>query len=270
MLLSPTRTRSIRQVLTDRAGAGVAEGIGGVVLVIIAVGALAAGVASNMQAITTIATKAERQTYVNALVGDEHATVWGTAAAPATATVTLPNGGTVPVTAWREDTAAGTRLTATAPISADADAADCSGPSAVAKTGCVYASRVHAKDMDEVAPRTLARHHPSIAGKVGTVDSRVGTSTAIPQGASVASFRENDTAATSVLVRYLVEARAAEHGAELVIAQGTAVYARIPVGTTAGSYFGNVTVPANATVHLRVAAGNVTVSSVLVYHVQSS
>lgn len=262
---------SITEVLRDRSGAGILEGIGGITLFLIAVGALTFGIATNMQALTGIASKAERQAVVTALVGDEHATTWGTASQPTTKTITLPNGRTVPVTTWREDSAASTRLTAVTPVSADEDAVDCSGPSAVAKSGCLYASRVHAKDADELSPRTVIRKHPSMGGKAtGTVDARVSTAQTLPQGATIASFTEPASTGSASILRYLIDADALPGGAEIVITQGANTLAVIPVDTGMHSYFGTINTAPGSQVRVSVTSGNVAVKSVFLYNVRST
>ena len=267
MFRSLAAKRSVREVLAERTGSGVMEGLGGIALVLLTVGALALGVSSNMLALSTIATKAERHALVTSLVGDAHSVAtWGTPAAPNTTNVTLPNGHKVPVTTWREDTAVSTRFTAVTPISSDPGSPTCSGPSAVAKTGCLYSSRVHAKDLDELSPRASVRKHPSMGGKViGTVDARVSTGTALPQGAVIARHTEKGAAGSTTVQRYLIEAHSLEAGAEIVVTQGDATLAKIPVDSEMHTYFGSLTAASNSPLQVTVSAGNVVVSSVFIY-----
>lgn len=259
------RTRSTRQVLDDRSGSSIAEGLGGVALILMVVGALAFGVTTNVQAVSTIATKAERQALISSLVGDEHAVAnWGTPASPHSETVTLPNGHDVKITTWREVTPVSTRLTAVSPISADTDAADCSTPSAVAKSGCIYATRLHAKSLDGIAPHAIVRKDPSMGAgaPIGTVDARVGTASVLSQGQTIASGKDTQAGAW----RYLVEARSADSSAgEIEIRQGTKSLAKFPVSATEGGYYGTFNVPANTVITAVVTSGNVNVKTVFFY-----
>lgn len=258
--------RSLKELLTDRSGSGVLEGLGGIALLIIVLGVLAVGIASSMQAVTTISTKAERQALLTSLVGDEHSTTWGTPASPVTKMVALPNGHDVPVTTWREATPVSTRLTAVTPISADTDAADCSGPSALAKTGCVYSTRVHSKNMDELLPDTVVRKHPSMTGApIGSVDTRVSTRTPLPQGATLTQFRPTAPTGSKAVLRYLIEVQPLDDAAEIVITQGDDTLATIPADSGTHSYFGTFTAATTSDVRVHVSAGNAIVNSVLLY-----
>lgn len=258
--------RSLREVLADRSGSGVVEGLGGIALLIIVIGALTAGIGSHVQAITAIAAKAERQSMVAALVGDEYSSTWGTPTTPKTATMTLPNGHQVPVTTWREETASSVRLTAVSPISAGTDAATCSGPSSVAKTGCTYASRVHAKDVDRLSPNAVARKHPGMTGPVvGTVDARVSTSASLPQGAAIAQFRPTAPAGQKAVLRYLLAAAPLDRDAEIAFIQNGDTLATVRVGPGTNSYFGTFTASTASNVTAQVSSGNAVVTSVFVY-----
>lgn len=259
---------SIREVLQDRAGS-IAEGLGGIVLIVMIIGSLAFGVTSNMQAVTAVATKAERQATISSLVGDQHSVPdWGTPEDPNTDTVTLPNGHEVEITTWREVTPVSVRLTAVSPISADIDAADCSGPSDIAKKGCIYSSRLHANDIDGITPRIILRKDPSMGSTppVGTVDPRVSTANPIPQGYSIAFGKD----AEATVWRYLVEAEGIEAGAEIEIRQGSKILAKFPVDTDMTNYFGTITVTPGSNVVASVTAGNIIIKSVLFYRAGST
>lgn len=262
-------SRSIRQVLTDKTGAGIAEGLGGMAVIMIAATTLMLGVTTDMQAVQTIATKAERQALITGLVGDKHeGAAWGTPTAPSTAMVPLPNGTSVKVTTWREVTGVSTRLTAVTPISSGADAADCTGPASVAKSGCIYASRLHAGDLDTIEPHAIVRKDPSMGTKpaVGTVDSRVSTATAIPQSTTFASGQDD----TATAWRYLVTARSQEPRGEIRITQAGKTLAQFPVEAIDGNYFGTITADKNVPVSLTVTSGNVVVKTVYIYRAGST
>lgn len=269
MFRDTPRRRSIRQVLEDNAGSGVAEGLAGIALILIIVGSIGVGVTTDMGAVSTIAAKSERQALIGSLVGDRHAAVtWGTPADPHTQTVALPNGHDVSVTTWREDTSVSTRLTAVAPISAGADAADCTGPADVAKKGCIYASRLHAGDLDSLEPYAIVRKDPSMGATppVGTVDSRVSTATSIPQGTDFATGSDDK----ATVWRYLVDARSLESSGEIRITQGTKTLAEFPVDATDNNYFGTFTVQLGVPVTATVTAGNVVVKTVFIYRAGST
>lgn len=268
MFRNKASRHSIREVLQDRTGS-VAEGLGGIVLIVMIIGSLAFGVTSNMQAVTAVATKAERQAVIASLVGDEYSvTDWGTLEDPNSDTVTLPNGHEVEITTWREVTPVSVRLTAVSPISSDIDAADCSGPSDIAKKGCIYSSRLHANDIDGITPHIIVRKDPSMGTNppVGTLDPRVATESSIPQGALIGEGKD----AEATVWRYLVEAKALEDGAEIEIRQGAKILAKFPVDSEMTNYFGTVTVTADAPVAAYVTAGNIVVKSVLIYRAGST
>lgn len=260
--------RSIRDVLEDKTGTGVAEALGGIAIVMIAAATLTMGVASNLGATQNIATKAERQQLIAGLVGDKHeGATWGTPEAPSTETVTLPNGVDVRVTTWRETTPTSTRLTAVTPTTAGPDAADCTGPADVAKSGCVYASRVHAGDLDTIEPHAIIRKDPSTAATpVGTVDARVSTEQAVPQGTTFATGRDD----TAPVWRYLISARSLEGVGEVRITQAGKTLAQFPVETTTNNYFGTFTADLNVPVTATVTSGNVVVKTVFIYRAGST
>ncbi|MFF2053699.1 hypothetical protein ACFVU2_19000 [Leifsonia sp. NPDC058194] len=261
--------RSIRQVLRDRTGSSIAEAIAGVALILVIAGALGMGATTDIGAISTMATKAERQALVTSLVGDVHAiSSWGTPSAPNTQTITLPNGHQVKVTTWRVDTAVSTTLTAVAPISSSADAADCSGPSALAKQGCIYASRLHADGLDGVEPYAIVRKDPTMGATapVGTVDPRVSTTTSIPQGTTFAT----GTDSVATVWRYLVTAHSTESNGEIQITQAGKVLALFPVDGTENNYFGTFTAQLNTPVTATVTSGNVIVKNVFIYRAGST
>ena len=257
-------SRSTGNVLRDKTGASIADGLAGIALVLIALGVLGAGLASNISAVNVVATKAEREAVLTGVVGEKRGSVtWGTAAAPRTQTVTTPTGRPVQLTTWREVTGVSTRLVAAAPVSADADAADCSGPASVAKDGCLYASRLHANTLDEIDPHALLRKHAGMGSTpvVGDVNAKVGTTTPIAQGDQVATTR--DTAAK--VWRYLIEANAAGTSGEITFLQGSKVLAVIPVESSTHNYFGTLTTELNVPVKAVVTSGSVVVSTVFVY-----
>lgn len=258
--------RTVREVLEDRTGS-IVEGLGGVLLIMLVIGSLALGVSTNMRAVTTVATKAERQQLISSLVGDEHAvTVWGTVQDPNTDTITLPNGREVTVTTWREDTPVSVRLTAVAPISAEMDAADCSGPADIAVRGCIYSSRLHAKDLDMLTPTTIVRKDAStLEAPVGMVDERVTTDTRLAQGSVVAQGVVTGPAGKTTAWRYLIEATADQIGAEITIVQGDRTLAKFPVDTTRQNYFGTLTAANSIPVEVRITSGNVLVQTVFLY-----
>lgn len=264
MFLDKPSARSIKEVLDDKTGSGIAEGLGAVAIVMILAVGLSTGVTTDMAAVQTIAVKAERQALVNSLVGDKReGATWGSAVAPSTETKTLKNGHDVAVTMWRDVTAVGTTLTAVTAISAGEDAADCTGPSDVAKTGCVYASRFHAGGLDDIEPHAIIRKDPSMASTapIGTVDARVATTDAIPQGTAFASG--SDTEAT--VWRYLVRAHSLEAGGEIRISQAGKSLAVIPLDTASSNYFGTFSAAINTPVTATITQGNVVVQTVYIY-----
>lgn len=255
--------RSIRQVLEDKTGAGLAEGLGGIALIMILTVSISLGISTDMRAIQTIAVKAERQAAVEALVDDRNeGATWGTAAAPTTKNVTLENGKVVPVTSWRTATAVGATLTAVTPISAGADAANCTGPAAAAKSGCVYASRFHAGDLDSIEPHAIMRKDPTAAATpVGTIHARVGTSSSIPQGTIFATGQD----AQATTWRYLLTAKSTEANGEIRIAQAGKTLAVVPVEAVNSNYFGTFTADINIPVTATITQGNVVVQTVYIY-----
>jgi len=268
MFRDVARRRSIKQVLEDKTGSGIAEGLGGIVILLFITAALAHGLGTDVKAVTTVATKAERQAVLTDLVGNKHAgATWGTPEAPSTQTVELPNGREVSVTAWREVTPVSTRLTAVAPISSGPDAADCTGPSDVAKTGCIYSSRLHAADLDAISPHTIVRKDASTASApVGSVDARVATTTPVPQSTTFATGSDD----TATVWRYLVTARAVEGGGEIRITQAGKTLALFPVDTEDGNYFGTFSAEKNVPVTATVTQGDLVVSTVFIYRAGST
>jgi hypothetical protein len=256
--------RSIRQVLADKTGAGIAEGLGGLAILMILMATVSLGITTDMDAVQTIAVKAERQALVTSLVGNKtEGTTWGTTAAPSSKDMTLENGRIVKVTMWRQVTAVGTNLTAVTAISADSDAANCTGPSAVEKTGCIYATRFHAGDLNSIQPHVIISKHPTTAAApVGTVDSRVSTTTAIPQGTTFAS----GTDPKATVWRYLVSAKSVEATGEITISQASTILAVIPLdGAAINNYFGTFSAAINVPVTATVTQGNAVVQTVYIY-----
>jgi len=256
--------RPIKDVLKDRSGSGVAEGLGGVALVVIATSMVAVGISTDTKAVQTFSVKAERQALVSSLADDKRpGASWGTPDAPATQTVTLENGANVPVTLWRESSPVGTTLTAVTPISAGPDAADCTKPADVEKTGCLYAERFHVADMNSVDPNVIVRKDPTSApgAVMGTVDSRVSTAAAVPQGTGFATG--TDAKATSW--RYLVTAKSLEAAGEIRFSQGGKILAVIPVAAAINNYFGTFSAAPGVPVTATVTQGNVVVQTVMTY-----
>lgn len=261
--------RPIKEVLKDTSGAGIAEGLGGIALLLVITGSVALGITADMKAVQTFSVKAERQALVSALVDDQRqGAIWGTPAAPTTRTMTLENGRTADVTLWRDTTAVGTSLTAVTAISAGPDAADCKTPAAVEKTGCLYAQRFHAGDMTTINPGLIIRKDPSTApaGVKGTVDARVSTAGPIPQGTVFASGAD----ATATSWRYLIAARSVESTAEIRISQAGKILAVIPVGPVTSNYFGTFSAVTGVPVTTTVVQGNVIVQTVMTYRAGGS
>lgn len=261
--------RPIKEVLKDTSGAGVAEGLGGIALLMMITGGIALGVTTDTKALQTFSVKAERQALVSALADDKRqGATWGTPAAPATQTMLLENGHSADVTLWREATPVGTYLTAVTAISAGPDAADCTTPAAVEKSGCVYSQRFHAGDMNTINPDLSIRKGPGTASgaMVGTVDARVGTSGSIPQGTVFASG--TDAGATSW--RYLVTAKSVESAGEIRFVQAGKVLAVIPVGPVTSNYFGTFSAATGVPVTATVVQGNVIVQTVMTYRAGGS
>lgn len=266
--------RPIREVLKDRSGAGVAEGLGGIALLLITTGMVAAGIMTDTKAVQTLSVKAERQALVSSLVDDQRqGATWGTPAAPATQTMTLENGKSANVTLWRETTPVGTSLTAVTAISAGPDAADCTGPAAVEKAGCIYAYRFHAGDMNTVSPDIIIRKDPSTtgpwilgAGATGAVDARVGTAGSVPQATNFAIA--TDPGAT--VWRYLVTARSVEATGEIRFSQAGKILAVIPVNLVTSNYYGTFSAVPGVPVTARVVEGNVIVQTVMTYRAGGS
>lgn len=260
-------TRSIRDVLDDKTGAGIAEGLAGVLLIIVLASMLALGVTQSTGAVTGIATKAERRAYITQLVGDRHqGAAWGTPERPSTQSVTLPNGHEIEVTTWREATPSSVRLTAVAPVISGPDAADCTGPSDIAKTGCVYASRLHADDLDALEPHAIIRAAPSGGDVVGSVDPHVTTDTAIPQGTTFASGSDD----SATVWRYLIDAHSLGSAGEIRITQQDKKLAVIPIDSTDQNYFGTLVTVKNVPVQVTVTSGDAVVKTVFVYRAGST
>jgi len=256
--------RSTWQVLKDETGSGIAEGLGGLALLMILISSIALGVTTDMHAVQTVAVKAERHALVTSLVADQRqGATWGTPTAPSTETVTLPNGRNVEVTMWRDVTPVGTNLTAVTPISASTDAADCSTPASVEKSGCIYATRFHANALDSVEPYAIIRKDPSTvtSAPVGTVDARVSTTTSIPQGATVAT----GTDSVATVWRYLITARSVEATGEIRISQAGKTVAITPIDISTGNYFGTFSAERNVPVTVTVSLGNIIVQTVYIY-----
>lgn len=257
-----TPGRSAREVLRDKAGASLAEGLAGVALVVLALGTLGAGIGGSIAAVNTVATKAEREALLTAIVGEKQAAVtWGTIDAPHTQTVTTPTGRDLELTTWREVSDVSTRLVAVAPSSAQIDAADCSGPAAAAKKGCLYASRLHANTLDEINPHALLRKIAGDTGVVGDIDTRVGTTDPLHQGDQVAVA--TDTGST--VWRYLVNAAATGTTAEIRMLQGTKILATIPLDGATHNYFGTITPEPDGPVRVVVSGGSAVISDIYLY-----
>lgn len=261
--------KTIRQALEDRTGS-VAEGLAGIALIMIVVASLGIGVSSNMYAVTTIATKAERQALISALVGDEHAVDrWGTPSAPATQEITLPNGNIVPISTWREKTSSSTRLTIAAPTSPNIKLAQCASATDRAESGCIYATRLHANTIDEVSPQIVLR---KLAGDssfegVGTVHAKVGGPGSLSAGETIASAN----ASGSETWRYLVQAsRSSTFNTEVSVSQDGKELAVFPVEASGGSYYGTITTTGAGTVRIEVTVGAAVVDTVYIYRVRST
>ncbi|MCI4659537.1 hypothetical protein [Cryobacterium zhongshanensis] len=251
--------------MSDKTGTSIAEGLGGIAILMILTLSVTLGITTDMNAVQTLSVKAERQALVTSLVADKReGATWGTKAAPSTQTITLPNGRNVPVTLWRDVTPGGSTLTAVTAISAGPDAANCSGPSAVEKNGCIYAARFHAGDLGTIAPYAIISKDPSTApaAPTGTVDSRVSTATAIPQGTVFAT----GTDAKATVWRYLINAQSIEPVGEMRITQGGVMLALIPVDSSSnGNYFGTFSAALNVPVTATITQGNVVVQTVYFY-----
>lgn len=256
--------RTSKEVLKDKSGSGLAEGLGGVALLMILTSSIALGITTDMKAVQAVAVKAERQQQVSSLVDDKREGAgWGTPAAPTKKTMVLENGSSAVVTVWREDTPVGTSLTALTANSADPDAADCTGPAHIENPGCIYAHRFHAGDMSSIDPRFIIRRDPSTAGSgtVGTVDARVAKASVIPQGTVFATGTDAD----ATTWRYLVSAASVQATGEIRIAQAGKVLAVIPVDPTTKNYFGTFSAETNIPVTATVVEGNVIVQTVMTY-----
>lgn len=261
---STTSARSIRQVLSDKTGTSIAEGLGGLAILMLLTISVTMGITTDMKAVQTLSVKAERQALVTSLVADSReGATWGTPASPSTQTMTLENGRNVPVTLWRTVAPSGTTLTAVTAISAASDAANCTGVSAVEKTGCIYATRFHAADLGSIQPVAIIGKDPSTAATpVGTVDARVSTATSIPQGTVFAS----GTDATSTVWRYLITAKSVDPTGEIRVSQSGTTLAVIPVDSAInGNYFGTFSAALNIPVSLTISQGNVVVQTVYIY-----
>lgn len=256
--------RPMREVLRDKAGSGIADGLGGIAILVMLASMVSLGITQDMKAVQTLSVKAERQELVTSLVDDKRqGATWGTPAAPTTQMMTLKNGSKTAVTLWKEKTAVGTSLTAVTSTSADADAADCTKATAVEKPGCIYAYRFHAGDMNSINPDISIRKNPSTnaAGVIGTVDARVSTSASIPQGTVFATGK--DTKGTAW--RYLITAKSLESSGEIRISQAGKILAVIPVGSEINNYFGTFSAETNVPVTVAVVQGNVIVQTVMTY-----
>lgn len=239
-------------------------------LLLAALALLSAVIFPGMSALTTMAAKAERHAFITALVADRHeGAAWGTLDAPTTTNRTLPNGTSVQVTAWRETDATSTRLSAVVASNSSERAADCTKPSDIAKSGCVYASRVHAAELDAIEPRTVTRMDPSMiqrgAAAIGDVNAAVGRGTALAQGETIATA--NDTASAW---RYLATARSVGISGELRISQAGRTLATIPVDAETGNYYGTLTVAPGQPVTVTVSAGEVITDTIYLYRAGAS
>jgi hypothetical protein len=255
--------RSIKQVLADKSGSGVAESLGGIAIVLILTAAIATGVVTDMKAVQTLAIKAERHALITSLVGDRNAGAsWGTKTAPSTETQALPNGATTQVTMWREVSPVGFTLTAVTATSVGPGAATCTAPASVEKAGCIYATRFHANDLDNLEPFSIVRKDPTTAATpIGTVDARVSTETSIEQGGTIASGSDSK----AVVWRYLLNARSLEETGEIRISQAGKTLAIVPLDAAANNYFGTFSATKNVPVTVTVAQGNVVVQTVYLY-----
>lgn len=266
---SGVNTRSFKDVVKEKTGSGIAEGLGGIVLLMMVAGSISLGVATDMKAVQTLSVKTERQSMVTALVDDRRAgATWGTAAAPTTEMVTLENGRKTEVTMWREVTPVGVNLSAVTAISADPDAANCKVPADIEKSGCIYAHRFHAGDMNSVSPGlTIFKSEGTTAAKiVGTVDMRVGISASIAQGTTFATGKD----ATATSWRYLLSASSVEDTGEIRISQNGRILATIQVDKTLNNYFGTFSVEPNVPVTMTVTQGNVIVKTAMSYRAGGS
>jgi hypothetical protein len=182
--------------------------------------------------------------------------------------MTLENGQSAKVTLWRVATPVGTSLTAVTATSTGPDAADCTGPAAVEKAGCIYAYRFHAGDMNSINPGLIIRKDPSTAagGVTGTVDSRVSTAGSIPQGTVFAT----GTDAAATVWRYLVTARSVEATGEIRFSQAGKILSVIPLGQTTKNYYGTFSVVPGVPVTATVTQGNVIVQTVMTYRAGGS
>lgn len=271
-MLGFSTTHSFRDVLKDKRGS-VATELTGLALVMVAIGALGTAMTTDVGAVTSVATKAERQAYVTSIVGDPHKrSTWGTPSSPRTDDVTLPNGHTIKVTTWKESTPVSTQLTAVAPTTSGPDAANCTTPAAAKKQGCIYATRIHAGDLDSLQPHAIVKKDVTTAAGavVGTVDSRVGSSTPIPQDVTFASGSDSGAS----VWRYLINARSSDASGEIRIKQGARTLAVIPVDSAANNYFGTFTAqlagPSVAPVTATVTGGDVVVKTVFMYRAGST
>lgn len=263
------RKRSIMQVLRDRKGESLAESLAGITILLVIIGIIGAAVTQDMGAVTVVATKSERQALVNSLVGDKYAvSTWGSPSTPHTEKMSLPNGHQAAVTTWLEDEGQSTRFTAVTAGSSSNDAPDCTTASSIAKTGCIYASRVHAADLDSIQPHAIIRADPSGGATVGTVNPYVTTNTIIPQDTFIASGADG----TASVWRYLIDARSGGSNGEIRIVDTTTnkQLAIIPIDNTLQNYFGTFSVPLNDYVVVSVTSGTAVVKTVFLYRAGST
>jgi hypothetical protein len=230
------------------------------------------GITTNMKAVQTVAVKAERQALVNTLVGDNRdGVVWGTPASPDTQLTTLENGVVVDVTTVRNVTNVGTYLYAATSIVSGPDAADCTDPTTIADTNCVYANRFHVSGLEKIEPLSILRKYPysTAAEVIGAPSWPAGSahSQVFGQNNLIASASSSgvSTVGGQNVWRFLIMATSHEDTAEIRIDNAGEIVAVIPIDPTSSNYFGTFVSEADD-LHITVSQGNVVVDTVYVYY----
>lgn len=263
--------RAIRHTLSGDQGS-IVEAVAATVIVTVVGSMLAYGAVTNMRVVSTVTAQTERQNAVTTLVGERSdPTMWGTATAPKIQTLSLPSKATQNTKAalWTVPAANGVTYYASMPKTGTVASPDsCLVSTAFNGPNCVVADQFQALTVAQQLPGTIVRKDPSGNGTTGTVDSRVTTSDAIPQGTIIAAYVPTTGTTTW---RYLVEAQDGfgNPSGDLRFVQNGSILGDVPTDGSMHNYFGTIVTKGTGTVTLVAADDPNVVSTVLIYAVGS-
>lgn len=245
-------------VLRDNTGS-MSEAIAATGLSIVIIGIIAAGSVADIQALTISSSNAERLQHVNALV-DKPGLIPEWADATATAhlePILLPSGASLDGYLWAKQTVTGTEFTAATPRSGYVGASNvCGSIAAPDPKKCLYATAFKATNVRAALPV------PVDVLKVSDLTNPFPRTAVIARAPSPA--RPAPLTATTRW-RYYIKVSSIGLPGTVLIMQGANQLAKIPVGTSAGNYFGTVPVAPGQDITVYSSDRTVAVTKFLLY-----